>query len=208
MQEKPSEAPKPTRASVLVMPKPEAETNTKREAERDSSPELNVEQGCLQTPAIPQGPQDRPFQRGHAPQQPGDTSEKAQAAEGRHQFSREVSGRDTNHHSDRRDRDRSEPRDAPLKTRGSSPGRGRNPNDSRKDFSSRHHDSNHLKAGQGSGVKESGMGQSQQKADRKADAAKLKVKEAPAAPADSKDKAVKSGASVQSCCFAVRSAAT
>ena len=207
MQEKPSEAPKPTRASVLVMPKPEAETDTKREAERDSSPELNVEQGCLQAPAIPQGPRDRPFQRGHAPQQPGDTAEKAQAAEGRHQFSREVSGRDTNHHGDRRDRDQSEPRDAPLRTRGTSSARSRNPNDSKKDSSSRHHDSSHPKAGEGSGVKESGMGQSQQKADRKADAAKLKVKEGPAPTADSKEKAVKSGASIQSCCFAVRSAA-
>jgi len=208
LQEKPSEAPKPSRASVLVMPKPEAESGTKREAERDSSPELNVEQGCLQAPAIPRGPQDRPFQRGHAPQQPGDTAEKAQAAEGRHQSSREVSGRDTNHHSDRRDRDHSEPRHALLKMPGTSPGRGRNPNDSKKDPSSRHHDSSHLKADQASGVRESGMGQSQQKADRKADAAKLKVKEGPAATADSKDKGVKSGATMQSCCFAVRSAAT
>jgi len=208
LQEKPSEAPKPSRASVLVMPKPEAEVGTKREAERDSSPELNVEQGCLQAPAITQAPRDRPFQRGHAPQQPGDTPEKAQAAEGRHQSSREVSGRDTNHHSDRRNRDQSEPRHSPLKMRGSSPGRGKHPNDSKKDSSSRHHDSRHPKAGEGSGAKESGMGQSQQKADRKADAAKSKVKEGPAATADSKDKRAKSGATMQSCCFAVRSAAS
>ena len=55
------------------------------------------------------------------------------------------------------------------------------------------------------------MGQSQQKADRsdgKADAKKLKVKEGPAATADSTVKGSKSGASLQSCCFAVRSAAT
>ncbi len=190
------------------MPKPEAESGTKREAERDSSPELNVEQGCLQAPAIPKGPRDRPFQRGHAPQQPGDIPEKAQAAESRHQSSREVSGRDTNHHSDKRNRDKLEPRHSPLKTRGNSPGKGRNPNDSKKDSSSRHHDSSHPKAGEGSGAKESGMGQSQQKADRKADAAKSKVKEGPAATADSNDKRAKSGATMQSCCFVVRRVAT
>jgi len=211
LQEKPSEAPKPSRASVLVMPTPEAESDTKREAERDSSPELNVQQGCLQAPVIPPGPRDRPFQRGHAPQQPGDTAEKAQA-EGRHQPGRAVSGakaRETNHHSDRRDRDQSEPQHAPLKMR-NSPGRGRNPNDRRKDSNSRHHDRSHLKAGQGSGLKESDMGQSQRKADRsdgKADAAKLQVKERPATTADSKDKGVKSGATLESCCFAVKSAA-
>ncbi|KAL0025776.1 hypothetical protein WJX77_011147 [Trebouxia sp. C0004] len=198
-QEKPSEAPKPSRASVLVMPKPEAESHTKREVERDSSPELNVQQGCLQAPAIPR---DRPFQRGHAPQQPGETAEKAQA-EGRHQSSREVSGAEameTKQHSDRRDRDQSEPRHAPLKIRGNSPGRVRNPNERRKDSDSRHHDSSHLKAGQASSVKESGMSQSQQKADRsdgKADAAKL-IMERPAATADSKDKGFKSDGKVSS----------
>jgi len=51
------------------------------------------------------------------------------------------------------------------------------------------------------------MGQSQRKADRsdgKADAAKLQVKERPATTADSKDKGVKSGATLESCCFAVK----
>lgn len=86
-QDAPSEVPKFSRASVLVRPDAKPEIAEVKDGTGDSSPELKVEQGCLQAPAEPSVIPDRPFQRGHIDQQSIAASDKTTTGDAHHQSS-------------------------------------------------------------------------------------------------------------------------
>ncbi len=122
MQDRPRDLPKPSRASVLVCPKAEPETQVEKETAGDSSPELNVEQGFLQAPADPPATRGRAFQRGHTTQEAPAKLNLANDGD-LYQHSSVSQAKNSGQRSDRRNTDRSSkdqssaPKVSPLRRR-------------------------------------------------------------------------------------------
>ena len=206
MQKASTEGPRPSRASIVVRSDPEPASHVQQEPSRDSSPELNVEQGFLQAPAGPSGPQDRPFQRGHTTQQAEDPAETANMRVSQ-QLSKEMSGRkarETDHRGVKRVADEPEPRHAPHHMRDTSPSRHRNPGDKRKQADSSQRTDAHRTTAEAAARKESSKGDSHRQANRsnsKTDAGKTSGKDLPAAAVgEPKEKVKQSGTANEPVC--------
>lgn len=205
MQRAPTEGPRPSQASVVVRSAPEPASHIRQEPSRDSSPELNVEQGFLQAPAGPSGPQDRPFQRGHTTQQAEDTAETANTKVSQ-QPSKEMSGRkakETDHRSVKRVADEPEPRHAPHHMRDTSPGRHRNPGDKRKEADSSKRTDAHRTVAEAAARNASSKGDSHRQAERsnsKTGAGKTSTKDLTAAGVRHSKEKIQSGTASQPVC--------